>query len=104
MTAVLLLLIAAFATARVTRLIVDDKITEPARHFIARRLPDGSKVTYLIHCTWCAGLWVAFGVGALAWFGGLGSLMPTVPWWAGFPLLSLALGWAVGVLKSLLSE
>lgn len=114
MTALILLLVAALAASRATRLLVDDKITEPLRKFAAdhlrqpewsedgrRQVREGSKLTYLIHCTWCAGLWISAGVSALVWWGGLNAALPSVPWWAGFPLTALALGWAVGTLKSL---
>lgn len=116
MTVVILLLVAVAAAARGTRLVVDDKITEPIRQGAARRLKqptfddhgrqvaEGSKLTYLLHCTWCAGLWVSAIVAALAWWGGLATLMPEVPWWAGWPLLVGALGWTTGILKHLDSE
>lgn len=103
MTAALILLVAALAATRATRVVVDDKITEPIRMAIAGRLREGHPVTYLVHCTWCTGLWIATAVAAVAWWGGLDDVLP-LAWWAGFPLTALAVGWAVGTLKRLDSE
>lgn len=114
MTAAIILILAALAAARATRVIVDDKITEPIRRWLAVHLRqpefegrlqtrEGSAITYLVHCTWCAGLWVAAGVGAAAWWGGLNDALP-LSWWAGYPLTTLAVAWAVGILKNLDGE
>lgn len=112
MTAVLLLLISVFAARRVTRLVVDDEITQPFRSWVTRtfRQPEfdesgrnqiraGSKITFLVHCPWCIGLWLSIALAVLVWFGGLNALMPGVHWWAAIPALSLALSWFAAVTK-----
>jgi len=58
------LLIAALATARITRLITQDRITEAPRHWILRRLPDESLLAYLMVCDWCASVYVGAAVAA----------------------------------------
>lgn len=108
---VLVIVLAALATARLTRVIVDDKITEPIRHTIAARMrqPDfdddgtqtrpGSLVTYLIFCSWCTGFWVALAVAAAIWWALLDDLL-TGPWWLWWPLLSFALAYLAGLMKT----
>lgn len=66
MDAVNLVLI-ALATARITRLITSDRITQPLRTAIVRRLKDGSELAYLLMCDWCVSIYVGFGV-TLAWW------------------------------------
>ena len=83
--------------ARMTRLVTTDEITRPARQAAARRLPDGSPVTYLLFCRWCMSVWVAAPTAAL-WC----ALSP-VPAWSGHwivdvPTTGLALSYATGLL------
>lgn len=86
------LLILALATARGTRLIVEDYITEPFRTRVQRKFGDESKVTYLVNCRFCASIWVGF-IAALC--GCL--LIPEVGWWWLGPLTlafsSFAIWW-----------
>lgn len=111
MTPILIVLLAVFATARMTRAIVDDKITEPVRLWIANHLRqpefdetgrvqtrEGSRLTYLVFCTWCTGFWVGLLIAALAWFGALHDHIDA-PWWVGWPLLGLALSQVAGLMK-----
>lgn len=58
---VLGVILAALATARLTRLVVEDELTGPLRERIARRNPQG-KLAYLVHCRWCAGMWCSLAV------------------------------------------
>lgn len=74
------LLILALATARGTRLAVEDYITEGFRKAVQRRFGDDSKVTYLANCTYCASIWVG---GAAAVFA---CLTLPVSWWWLLPL------------------
>ena len=53
----LLVVVAALATYRVTRLVTADQITEPLRAFAERRKWTG----YLAQCDWCLSIWVAPG-------------------------------------------
>lgn len=45
------------ATYRLTKLIMDDKITEDFRNFIFEKFPRDSKLSYLITCPWCVSVW-----------------------------------------------
>lgn len=60
----LTLALAALATARLTRLVTTDYLTEPPRLWLQRRLPE--KLAYLIGCPWCASMWVAAPVAWVA--------------------------------------
>lgn len=55
------MLIDALATARLTRLITEDAITEPLRDKIMGRWPD-SKLSYFVTCTACTSVWAAAAV------------------------------------------
>lgn len=80
MNLALALLILALATARGTRLVVEDYITEPIRTFFIRRFGEESKLTYLIHCTYCASIWVGGFAAVFA------CLMLPISWWWLVPL------------------
>lgn len=47
------------ATKRLVNLVVDDEITRPIREKIDRRFPD-SRLTYLVNCPYCVGVWSGF--------------------------------------------
>jgi hypothetical protein len=49
----------ALATARLTRLITEDSITEPVRDRVSAR---HELLDELVHCRWCAGVWAAGAV------------------------------------------
>jgi hypothetical protein len=50
------------AAARIVRLVTEDTITEPARAWIDEHAPE--KLSDLVTCPWCMGVWVAAGVFA----------------------------------------
>jgi hypothetical protein len=55
----------AVAVHRLTRLIVEDAITKPARDAVAEASEDHPwvrKVDELVTCWWCTSVWVAAGV------------------------------------------
>lgn len=54
-----------FAVARVTRLIVDDKISLPIRQWVLRRSGEDGWFFYLVSCPWCMGVWVAAAMTAI---------------------------------------
>jgi hypothetical protein len=62
----------ALATARLTRLVVDDEIFQPVRDRVQGRWPE-SKLAYLMTCPVCVSIWA--GV-AVAGFG----RSPTLGW------------------------
>lgn len=56
-------LIGALATYRITRLIVEDKITEDLRNKIWENYsPEQTKLGYLLTCVHCTSVWVGLGV------------------------------------------
>jgi hypothetical protein len=58
----------ALATARLTGLVVEDKITEPVRNWVAGHTGDDSKVAYLLFCPWCASIYAGTALAALVYF------------------------------------
>lgn len=75
------LLVDAIAVYRLTRLVVEDGITEPIRERIIGR---GDKTRdwwfQLLTCRYCVGVWVGFGVMGARW------LLPDVWQWAAYAL------------------
>jgi hypothetical protein len=53
------------ATYRLTKLIMDDKITEDFRSLIFEKFPRDSKLAYLITCPWCVSVWAGLTIFAL---------------------------------------
>lgn len=61
----LLVLLTVLAVARLTRLVTADVLTTPVRERIVRRRlvergKDDDWLVYLVHCRWCASIWIAF--------------------------------------------
>ena len=75
--------------ARVTRFLNEDYLAADFRAWLFRRFGDG-KIYYLVTCPWCASIWIAGPVAALAaWpFSGLEGRWA----WAGF--FGLWFGWS----------
>ncbi|MBF6138140.1 hypothetical protein IU501_34795 [Nocardia otitidiscaviarum] len=83
MTAIILL-VWVLAVARLTRLVTRDKFPfEPFRKWVTERLGTGSRLTYLVHCTWCSSIWIAFATAPAV------IVLAGVSWWW-LPLLALA--------------
>lgn len=64
MAELITLLLYALATARMVRLIIDDKIFDWPRNWWLKHAPEGTMRRYWITCAWCvsvaaAGLWPA---------------------------------------------
>lgn len=74
------LFVIALAVARGTRLVVEDVITEPFRRYFVRRFGEDSKLTYLVHCPFCASIWLG-GLGAV-----FACLILAISWWWLVPL------------------
>lgn len=53
------------ATYRLTKLVMEDKITEDFRDYIYERFPRDSKISYLIGCPWCISIWSAVVIFAI---------------------------------------
>lgn len=82
------------ALARVTRLIVADKLTDFLRIWAYKRSRGGeSYLTYFLQCPWCVSMWLGFGTAWVVWL---------VADWPGYlyPLVALAGSYAVGVLAT----
>lgn len=71
----ILVVLLALASYRLTRIVVEDTITEPTRQWLLARLPAfwGQGLT----CAWCVGWWIS---GALAVVATLSSLV-ALPLW-----------------------
>jgi hypothetical protein len=93
MNPLLLAVVAALATARVTRLITQDRIFDAPRNAVLRNLPDGHMLAYLVMCDWCVSIYTGTltAVGG-AWAG----------WWpwAVVPVVALAFSYVTGWLAS----
>ncbi len=91
----LLFLLAALATARLTRLVTADKIIEPLRARVEQRYgsPEDSKFMYLITCDWCASFWIAVPVAVVTVLWGEYAVVQIV-------LLALAASQVTGMLAA----
>lgn len=97
MTTMLLLILGALATARITRLITTDRITEAPRNWLIRKLDPNGLTAYLIVCDWCSSVYVGAAVAG----GGL------LAGWYSWPvaiLAALAFSQTAGYLASKESE
>lgn len=56
---ILSLVVATLAVARITRFIVEDRLTARVRRWVVRRNGDDGLITYWIHCPWCMSIWIA---------------------------------------------
>lgn len=85
------LLVAALATARLTRLITTDEILRQPRQWLLRKLPENGMLAYLLVCPWCMSVYVGAAIaGAGAWAG---------LWaWAWAPALALGFSYVTGFL------
>lgn len=45
------------ATYRLTKLVMEDKLTEDLRNAIYSRFPRESKISYFVGCPWCISIW-----------------------------------------------
>jgi hypothetical protein len=85
------LVIAALVTARVTRLITTDRITQAPRTWLLSRLNSEGLAAYLVVCDWCTSVYVGLGVGVVGLAVGLWSWPWIVP-------LGLAFSYVAGML------
>lgn len=53
---------AVLAVARITRLLVEDRLMAGYRRWMVRRFGEDSLSTYLAHCPWCTSIYVALVV------------------------------------------
>lgn len=89
----LMVVVMALATARVTRLVTRDRILDAPRRAVLRALPDEHLLAYLVVCDWCVSIYTGtFAAVGGAWAG----------WWpwAWVPMLALAFSHVTGWLAS----
>lgn len=91
------LILAALATARLTRLVTNDRITLAPRRWLLRRLVarygEDHLLPYLVVCDWCVSIYIGAGVTA-AWI----TVGDTL--WFQAPAAALTLSYAAGFLAS----
>jgi Protein of unknown function (DUF1360). len=56
------LIVATLAVARITRLLVEDKLMVGYRQWVVKRWGPESLISYLVHCPWCTSVWVSVPV------------------------------------------
>lgn len=95
---ILALVLLTLAAARVTRVITDDKIGEPLRAAVLSRLGTEHMLSYLVHCRWCTGLWLAVPAAAVAWWATPLHQHASMGWWFGFPAVALSMSYVIGLL------
>lgn len=84
------------AVARLTRLVTTDQITLSFRRWVLNKWGDDSKLGYLVHCSWCTSLWIAFPA-AIAW---AFTMLPLQHWWLALPA-ALAMSYVAGLLSQI---
>lgn len=78
-------------TARITRLLVVDRILHRPRTWVCVKLGLTHPISYLVTCSWCMSVWVGAAVAAAWWQWG------DTRWWTAVTLAataSLVSGWA----------
>jgi hypothetical protein len=63
---VLALIVGTLAVARITRLLVEDRLTIRWRRWVVDKTGADSMPAYLAHCSWCMSLWVSVPIMLLA--------------------------------------
>jgi hypothetical protein len=91
----LVVLLTLGAVVRLTRMVTEDVVFRPVRRaLINRRSHDGQGdedwLVYLIHCRWCASIWISAAVCPLVW------LWPD-RWFVQIPILALSASLLAGL-------
>ncbi|GAA2637076.1 hypothetical protein [Streptomyces axinellae] len=55
------------AVCRITRFITKDELAAGFRSWVADRFGDESKISYMVTCGWCTGVWASMSVVPLAY-------------------------------------
>lgn len=91
------LILAALATARITRMVTNDRITLAPRRWLLRRLVrrygEDHLLPYLVVCDWCVSVYIGAGV-TTAWV----TVGETL--WFQVPAAALTLSYVAGFLAS----
>ena len=96
-TLILVLLLTTLASARVTRVIVVDKIGEPLRVAVVRWRGEKSLLSYFVFCGWCTGVWVSAALVAAVWWPAQLADRLGVTTWIALPLTALAVALLVAL-------
>ena len=86
------------ATVRVTRALVVDKISHPLRAWVLSKNGADGWWTFLIHCGWCTGFWVALPAAAVAWWPGQLQHHLNLEWWFGVPAVWFTIAYLTGLI------
>jgi hypothetical protein len=77
--ALLIVIVGALVTARLTRLVSADRVLLPVRQAIVRRFGPSSALGYLVHCRWCVSMWIApFVAAGVLWLVHALDLLPNL--------------------------
>lgn len=88
----LLFVLAVLATARLTRLVVADQITDGVRRWVQAR--SGENVAYLVTCPWCASPYLAVPVAVgVLWHGANRAVLLVLVVLAASEVTGLIAGW-----------
>ena len=60
------MVIGFLAVARVTRLLVEDQLTNRYRLWVVKRWGEASWQSYLAHCPWCTSIWIGAAIMPVA--------------------------------------
>jgi hypothetical protein len=92
-------LLVTLAVASLTRLVVADAVMLFFRRWVVDKWGDDSKMAVLVHCPWCASMWIAFPASIL-W---AVTTLPWKWWWLALPAWQ-AMRYLTGLLSRLEQE
>lgn len=69
-----LILLLGLGSARLSRIVTEDRISDPIRAWAVRAWGERGAVTYLLHCRWCSGIWTSLTLCGFACAFGLCSI------------------------------
>jgi hypothetical protein len=87
--------------ARPTRFVNDDYLFAPVRDWVERKTHAG-KLYYLLSCPWCASIWLAAPVAAIAVWG-FSPYTAAANWWL-FVALWFGYSWVYGLVSTNLDD
>lgn len=88
------------AAARVTRIIVDDKISIPFRRWVVKRNGEEGWWTKLVHCPYCVSVWISVPAAAY-WM----AMVQLPSWtWLWFPPAIFAMAYLVAPVLQILDR
>ena len=82
----IVLTLGILATARITRFVTMDKLSEPIRAKIIDRIGHEHLIVYGLHCYMCSSIWIAAAITPPVWFLTHASDILGITAWLGLPL------------------